>query len=143
MKKPAVEEEDEDDAEAARTRLFSLSIVRYLRCCLRSLVLAHVVQCLGSAAAKLVFERPLVFYKRNTPFLRPRRRSRGPTEIVWPDKSVTGSRCPPPSNHSIRIEDLSIGVAVRYLWVYHPRRWLVEAIKMVDCCSHLPIVVGV
>jgi hypothetical protein len=32
-----------------------------------------------------------VYYKRNAPYLRGRRRSRGPTEIVWPDKNVTTS----------------------------------------------------
>jgi len=36
-----------------------------------------------------VFNRPLVYYKRNTPLLRARRPSKGPTQIVWPDKSMS------------------------------------------------------
>ena len=39
-----------------------------------------------------VFARPLVYYKRNTPFLRGKKRERGPTQIIWPDKTVRESR---------------------------------------------------
>jgi len=36
-----------------------------------------------------VFARPLVYYKRNTPFPMKSKRERGPTQIVWPDKTMS------------------------------------------------------